>query len=111
MRIAKDGVGFGALLILYSVCLCLPALSRPRMPLPPLPELAPLLSRFDFDGPYRQGTNAALVDTDDDQLIESWSGYALVRSHALLKPFVVPAVEGQAKTGSLSRSFQNRNVL
>src|SRR5206468_2134891 len=68
--------------------------ARPRPPLPPLPEFAPLLSRFDFDGPYLQGTNAAVVDADYGQLVESWSGYALIRSGPMLKPFVVPAVEG-----------------
>ncbi len=58
-----------------------------------MPELAPLLLRLDFDEPYWQGTNTALVDSDYGQLIESWSGYALVRSGPKLKPFVVPAVQ------------------
>ena len=46
---------------------------------------------------------ALVVDTDDGPLAESWSGYALVRAGAKLKPFVVPAVaDGRANlaTGS-----------
>ena len=68
--------------------------ARPRPPMPPWPEFAPLLSRFAFDEPYRPGTDsAALVDTEYGQLIESWSGYALIRSGPMLMPFVVPAIE------------------
>ena len=80
------------------------ALARPRPPLPPLPELAPLLLMIDFDEPYWRGIrDAALVDIDEGQLIESWSGYALVRSGAKLKPFVVPAVaDGRANLATAS---------
>jgi hypothetical protein len=40
----------------------LPLSARPRTPLPPLPELAPMLLRLDFDEPYWQGVrDAALV--------------------------------------------------
>lgn len=73
--------------------------ARPRPPLPPLPEPAPVLYHADFDEPYRSQTqtattiNAAYVDW-----VDSWSGYALRRSGPKIMPFVVPALDVSGRT-------------
>lgn len=77
------------------------------LPLHRFPEFAPLLSRFDFDEPYRQGTNTALVETEDGLLIESWSGYALIRFGRMLKAFDEPYGLGGEKAASLHQAYSD----
>lgn len=73
--------------------------ARPRAPLPPFPEVAPLLYRADFDEMYsgrREYGNP--VRTPYGDVAESWSGFALIRSGALVSAFAVPAVDGAGRT-------------
>src|SRR5258705_394642 len=73
--------------------------ARPRPPLPPFPELAPLLSRAHFDEPFWAPTekpesfHPAYAD-----LVESSSGYALRRAGQSVTPFLVPALDGTGRT-------------
>lgn len=83
-----------ALLVLATVGMPPGVMARPRPPLPPLPEFAPLLSRAGFDEPFGAGAekpeafHPAYVD-----LVEGWSGYALRRVGNSVTPFVVPGSE------------------
>jgi len=77
--------------------------ARPRAPLPPFPEFAPVLWRESFDGAYSyRMTNAQLSVTGYGELIESWSGYALQRSGRSVPPLVVPALDAQGRTNVAS---------
>lgn len=73
--------------------------AKPRPPLPPFPELAPLLSRADFDEPFWTRTvkpdSLHLAYAD---LVESWSGYALRRAGQGVTPFLVPALDEFGRT-------------
>jgi hypothetical protein len=73
--------------------------ARPRSPLPPIPEFAPLLFRESFDFAYSYRTTNAVVSVPNyGELIESWSGYALQRAGARVTPFIVPAVDSTGRT-------------
>jgi hypothetical protein len=71
------------------------ASAAPRVPLPPLPELVPVLHRFRFDEPCLLSTNhLPSVATDYGTAVESFSGYALERAGESVAPFLVPALDG-----------------
>ena len=89
----------GFVTIFFVVGWNVPAIARPRPPLPPLPEFAPLLYHESFDTAYRyRMTNAHLSVANYGELVESWSGYALQRAGAKVKPFIVPAVDAAGHT-------------
>jgi hypothetical protein len=69
----------------------------PRGPLPPLPESAPWLHRETFDEAYRLGMTNTEVVLNGYTFEESWSGYALRRSGAVV-PFLLPAVDSAGRT-------------
>ncbi len=75
------------------------AQAKPRPPLPPFPELAPLLFRADFDEPFwtRTVKPDALHPAYAD-LVESWSGYALRRAGQGVTPFLVSALDEFGRT-------------
>ena len=75
------------------------AFAKPRPPLPPMPEFAPLFWRAGFDEAYSyRATNAQVSVAGLGELVESWSGYALQRSGERLPPFSVPALNATRRT-------------
>src|SRR5213594_2269294 len=81
-----------AMVSLIMIALPPSALAKPRPPLPPAPEFAPLLWREGFDQYYSgRLTNAQLSIANYGELIESWSGYSLQRS-GKVPPLIVPAL-------------------
>ena len=80
-------------------------LAKPRPPLPPLPEFAPMFWHASFDEAYSyRTTNAQLAVADFGNLAESWSGYALQRSGWRVTPFIVPALSPTGHTNIDSNS-------
>ena len=75
----------------------------PRDPLPPLPEFATVLYHESFDEGYCYGMTNAQVVLNGYTFDESWSGYALRRSGAVI-PFIVPAVDFTGRTNLASAS-------
>jgi hypothetical protein len=81
------------------------ALGKPRPPLPPLPEFAPMLWHANFDEAYSyRTTNAQLAVAGLGTLAESWSGYPLQRSGGRVAPFVIPALSPTGRTNIDSKS-------
>ncbi len=78
------------------------ALAKPRPPLPPLPESGVIYYQS-FDGfhPLASGDAWAVVPGLGN-LVESWSGYALVRSGTSVVPWMVPAVDAASGRTNLS---------
>jgi hypothetical protein len=60
--------------------------SAPRAPMPPIPSLG-IIHYDGFDSAY---ASRLTVPVDSSVWAESWSGYALDRSAAVVAPFVVP---------------------
>ncbi len=75
------------------------ALARPRQPMPPLPEMAPVLWQEHFDQafPYDIDDPSTLTIEDFGELVESWSGYGLGRSGVLLPAYTLPGVDDQGR--------------
>lgn len=72
--------------------------AMPRSPLPPVPELAPLLHET-FDEDYSFGvTDSELMVPPLGILDESWSGYALARGGSPVAPFTIPALDAGGQT-------------
>ena len=67
--------------------------AKPRAPLPPLPELAPLLYRASFDEPAASVDAKAERSPASGDFVESWSGYALSRTARSAAPFVIPGLD------------------
>jgi hypothetical protein len=67
--------------------------------MPPLPDMVPVLLQDHFNQPYRWGpTNPPVVTVEDHgDFVESWSGYGLGRSGLLVPPYVVPALNAEAR--------------
>jgi hypothetical protein len=67
--------------------------------MPPPPEMVPILLQDHFNQPYRWGpTNPPVVTVEDHgDFVESWSGYGLGRSGLLVPPYVVPALNAEAR--------------
>ena len=81
-------------LALANLILAAGAHAKPRSPFPPLPELVPRLHRIHFDEAFKFGLSLPnSISADYGELIESWSGYALRRDGATVKPFVLPALD------------------
>lgn len=91
--------GFWGVVISFHCALAPGLAARPRPPLPPFPELAPLVFRADFDEPFwtRKVKPVALHPAYAD-LVESWSGYALRRAGKGVTPFLVPALDELGRT-------------
>jgi alpha-tubulin suppressor-like RCC1 family protein len=79
------------------------AQAKPRDPLPPFPEFAPVLYHETFDEGYCYGMTNAQIMLNGYTFDESWSGYALRRAGAVV-PFVVPAVDSTGRTNMASAS-------
>ncbi len=75
------------------------AFGRPRQPMPPLPEMAPVLWQEHFDQafPYDIDDPSTLTIEDFGELVESWSGYGLGRSGVLLPAYTLPGVDDQGR--------------
>ena len=73
----------------------------PRSPLPPLPELAQTLYHETFDEAYHYGMTETELVLNGCTFVESWSGYALRRSGAVV-PFLVPALDSSGRTNLAS---------
>lgn len=73
------------------------ALAASKPPLPPIPELAPILWAESFDVPFYLGAEAPGVTHNGLSYTQSWSGYALVRS-APAVPFSLPGTSPQGVT-------------
>ncbi len=84
-----------AALVVLSQSVCtLDLAAKPRPPLPPFPELSPLLLRADFDELFWSRTEKSeTFNAAYGALVESWSGYALRRAGKVVTPFIVPAMD------------------
>ncbi len=77
----------------------LSTLGKPRSPLPPLPEMAPVLEHIDFNEPlWDGGGKAEFFTTAYGELWESWSGYSLVRGGQSVSPYILPLISDSGKT-------------
>jgi hypothetical protein len=100
-RLADTGFPLALLLILAGE-----AWSKPRPPLPPLPERSTFFLRCDQTNWWGDLRPAPLV-FDNIQLVESWSGYALYPSTKQASRLQYRLVEKDAQT---SRARTNLNV-
>jgi len=75
------------------------AFGRPRPPMPPLPEMAPVLWQEHFDQPFPYDIDdpSTLGIEDFGELVESWSGYGLGRSGVLLPACTLPGLDAQGR--------------
>ena len=106
LRIKKEGWAV-AVFLLFQFFPLLSIQAAPRWPLPPIPEFVPPLYSETFDENFSYGETAARLTVGSYVLNESWSGYALQRSGAVI-PFVIPGMDA---TGHTNISCHNSGAL
>lgn len=86
-------------MVLLFVCAVVnTVLARPRAPMPPLPDSAPVLYHDRFDWAYTPGmTNEAVAVPGYGLFVQSWSGMALERAGVAVAPYLLSGVDAKGK--------------